>query len=104
MFLRYVDPFAKACLPTYYSTYVNSRDYYDTMNDVNRVFYNLIYRFMDVYKLSFVINDTANRTLMHEDDNTSKTRAFQDYVFYFKQLGQLIGDMFKYVWSSRVIG
>jgi hypothetical protein len=66
-FLFQVDPIAKSCLPTYYSTYVNTREYYDTMNDVNRVFYNMIYRFIDIYRLSFDISNTAFESVQHSD-------------------------------------
>ena len=31
-------------------------------------------------------------------------RDYLDYVFFFKKLGQLVGDMFKYIWTNRVIG
>ena len=106
MFLRRVDPFTKACLPTFYNTYVNTDMYNDTMNDWNRIVYNVVYRFVDVWQLSFEINDTAEKSVGHRESDgvVSELQAFMDVVFWFKKLGQQLGTMFKYVWSSRVVG
>lgn len=54
--MKIVDPVAKACLPIYYKTYLDSREYSDTMHDRNRLIYNIIYRFFGIYVKSNDLN------------------------------------------------
>lgn len=82
MFLRYVDPFAKACLPTYYNTYVNTMEYYESMNDLKRVVFNIIYRFIDIWMKSFEINTAANDSIFHFEESASAVDQTQVYVTY----------------------
>lgn len=51
------DPIAKACMPTYYDTVINSYEYGSTFKDPLRVLYNTIYNLALIYRTAYLIND-----------------------------------------------
>ena len=52
-----VDPVAKACMPTYYTTVINSYEYGVTFKNTHRVPYNVIYNLPQIYRKSYEISD-----------------------------------------------
>jgi len=86
------DPMAKACMPTYYDTVINSYEYTETMHDTIRIMYNIIYNLPEIYQKSFDIYYNLEKTQLHADPDTGVEMPFTAYVAIYKITGQQIGD------------
>lgn len=67
-FLYQVDPIAKACIPAIYKVWLDSDEYWLTVEDPHRLIFNIIYRLDNIYDKSFDIYQAYEMALLHSDD------------------------------------
>ena len=87
-----MDPIAKACIPAIYQVWLDSDEYWLTVEDPHRLMFNMIYRLDYIYDKSFDVYKAYEIALLHSDDPEQPyvgiPRKQAIYVMKFRELGE----------------